>query len=111
MRKSDTAPIGTCGYHFWDIKNNICEIGYDLSPEFWAKGYMTEALNKAITMGFEKMGLNRIEAVVSPNNTRSINLAIRIGFTKEGVTRDKYYSRGKYYDGICFSLLRREWNP
>jgi len=110
VRKSDGKPIGTCGYHQWIIRHNSCEIGYDLCPPYWGKGYMTEALTKAITMGFKDIGLNRIQAFVDVRNTRSVNLASRLGFTNEGIARDKHLFRGKYYDHYCFSLLKREWN-
>ena len=109
IRKSDTVPIGTCGYHIWNKKDNTCEIGYDLSPAYWGKGYMTEALRRAITMGFEDMGLNRIQAFVDVRNTKSVNLALRLGFKQEGIIRDKHFFRGEYFDHYCFSLLKREW--
>jgi len=109
-RKSDKVPIGTCGFHVWVKKHNVCEIGWDLTPENWGNGYMAEALREVITMGFETMGLNRIEAIVNVENTRSVNLALRMRFTKEGTIRDKYFFRGIYYDQFWFSLLKREWN-
>ena len=109
IRKSDNEPIGTCGYHIWNKKDNICETGYDLSPAYWGKGYMTEAMRRVITTGFEDMGLNRIQAFVDVRNTRSANLALRLGFTQEGIIRDRHFFRGEYYDHYCFSLLKREW--
>ena len=72
---------------------------------------MSEALGAAIPMGFKEMGLNRIQAMINPDNARSKKLAGRMGFKEEGVMRDKYLFRGKYYDHCCFSLLKREWNP
>ena len=71
---------------------------------------MTEALRKAIKMGFEKMGPNRIQPFVNVENTRSVNLALRLGFKYEGIIRDKRFSRGRYYDRFYFSLLKRECN-
>jgi len=109
IRKSDTVKIGTCGYHRWIKQHNFCEIGWDLSPENWGMGYMTEALYKAIPTGFEKIGLNRIQAFVNPRNARSIKLALAMGFKPEGVMREKYYSKGEYHDSLCFSLLKREF--
>jgi ribosomal-protein-alanine N-acetyltransferase len=35
--------LGTCGFHNWDYRNRRVEIGYNLLPEFWGKGYMIEA--------------------------------------------------------------------
>ncbi|KAB8135732.1 GNAT family N-acetyltransferase [Gracilibacillus oryzae] len=102
--------IGTCGYDYWDRTNNIAEIGYDLWHEYWGQGYMREALIVAIESGFNNMGLNRINAYVALENTKSIKLLERIGFTNEGIYRDKHLFRGKYYDHYSFSLLKREWN-
>jgi ribosomal-protein-alanine N-acetyltransferase len=110
IRKSDTVPIGTCGYHNWNTKDNICEIGYDLSPEYWGMGYMTEALRKIITIGFENMDLNRIQAFVHVQNSRSVDLLLRLGFKQEGIVREQFFFRGKYYDHFSFSLLKREWS-
>ena len=108
-RKSDHQLIGTCGYHKWDKRYFRAEIGYDLSPSFWGQGYMTEALRAVITNGFERMGLNRIEALVSIDNDLSVQLLQRLGFKQEGLLRDYFYLDEKFYDHYIFSLLRREW--
>ncbi len=108
-RKSDGDSIGTCGYHQWIVQHHSCEIGYDLCPPCWGKGYMTEALTSLISWGFNDMNLNRIQAFIDVRNTRSVNLASRLGFKNEGIVRDKHLFRGKYYDHYCFSLLKREW--
>lgn len=109
IRKADGAFLGTCGYHKWDKNNNICEIGYDLSSDYWGRGYMTEALKAAIKVGFENMGLNRIQGFVHVQNEKSVNLLLKLGFKQEGIIRDKHFFRGNYYDHYCFSLLKREW--
>lgn len=38
--------IGTCGFHCWSNKNREtkAEIGFDLTPFYWGKGRMQEAL-------------------------------------------------------------------
>jgi ribosomal-protein-alanine N-acetyltransferase len=110
VRKSDGKSMGTCGYHKWDIRNNSSEIGYDLAPPFWGKGYMTEALTAALKIGFTNMDLNRIQALIDVRNERSVNLVSKLGFKNEGIIRDKYRFRGEYYDHYCFSLLKKEWN-
>jgi ribosomal-protein-alanine N-acetyltransferase len=111
IRKSGNQLIGTCGYHKWDKRYFRAEIGYDLSPGFWGQGYMTEALRVVISNGFERMRLNRIEALVYIKNDRSIQLLQRLGFKQEGILRDYFYVDGKFYDHYIFALLRREWKP
>lgn len=109
ISKESNERIGTCGYHRWNKTDNIAEIGYDLERESWGHGYMQEAMNAALKVGFNHMNLNRIEAFTYVGNTRSIRMLEKLGFTDEGIIRDKHYFRGAYYDHHCFSILKREW--
>ena len=110
VRKSDHQLIGTCGYHKWDKRYFRAEIGYDLSPGFWGQGYMAEALRAVLQNGFERMGLNRIDALVSIENDRSVRLLQQAGFKLEGILRDYFFLDGKFYDHYLFALLQKEWN-
>jgi ribosomal-protein-alanine N-acetyltransferase len=103
-------PVGTCGFSHWDKENDRAEIGYDLSPAYWNRGYMTEALTAAITSGFENMGLNRVEAVIALGNVASCRLVEKLGFEREGLMRDRHHFRGRYYDHYLYSLLARDWS-
>ena len=84
------------------------EIGYALSPEFWGKGYMTEALNKMIDFAFNDLKLHSIEANVNPNNNSSIKLLKRCGFRKEAHYRENYLFNGEFIDSIIYSLLESD---
>lgn len=44
--------IGTCGYNTWDPKMKSATIGYDLLPEFWHNGFMSEAVARIAVSGF-----------------------------------------------------------
>jgi ribosomal-protein-alanine N-acetyltransferase len=109
VRKADNQLIGTCGYHNWRQRDCHAEMGYDLSPTCWGQGFMTEALRVVIPSGFERMGLNRIEALVYTGNTRSVQLLYKLGFKSEGTLRDYYYLNAMFHDHYLLSLLRREW--
>ncbi|MBI9045932.1 MAG: GNAT family N-acetyltransferase [Anaerolineaceae bacterium] len=109
VRKTDNLLIGTCGYHKWSQAYCRAEIGYDLSPAFWGQGYMSEALRAVIHNGFERMGLNRIDALVYIKNDPSLQLLKKLGFKQEGLLRDYFCLDGVFYDHYLFSLLQREW--
>jgi len=109
VRKGDNELIGTCGYYDWNKTTRRAEIGYDLDPAYWGQGIMTEALQTMLRYGFEKMRLNRIQAIIDSNNTQSMKLVYRLGFKKEGVLRQRSYFNGKFRDDACFSLLREDW--
>jgi len=80
-----------------------------LDPVYWGQGIMTETLSAVLKYEFERMNLNRIQATIDSENTRSMKLAQRLGFKKEGVLRQRSYFNGQFRDDVCFSLLKEEW--
>jgi [ribosomal protein S5]-alanine N-acetyltransferase len=88
--------LGTIGFH--DLRKTdeefIAEIGFDLSRRHWGKGYMTEAVKEVILFGFTRMGLDKIDATVDPNNEKSITIMEKFGFKRDIELREQllYYS-------------------
>ncbi|WP_081735141.1 GNAT family N-acetyltransferase [Paenibacillus gorillae] len=107
--KDTSETIGTIGYHSWEKEHFKSEIGYELSPSHWRKGYMSEAIAAILPYGFEIMGLNRIEAMIDPANDDSRRLLEKAGLTEEGLLRDYYLEKSQFVDAVIFSLLKREY--
>jgi RimJ/RimL family protein N-acetyltransferase len=59
------------------------EIGWRLHPDFWGRGYATEAAAAALRFGFEEAGLNEIVAFTTTLNTRSQAVMARIGMRRD----------------------------
>lgn len=59
------------------------EIGWRLAPEFWGKGYVTEAAKVWLAYGFERLGLDEIVSFAVTRNARSIAVMRRIGMTHD----------------------------
>ena len=110
IRKGSNQLIGTCGYYDWNKNARRAEVGYDLNPKYWGQGIMTEALRAILKYSFEKMALNRVQAIIDSKNARSIGLVLGLGFKEEGVLRERSYFNGQFRDDVCFSLLKREWS-
>ena len=92
-----------------EISGKTIEVGYAFHPDYWGKGIMQEALTHVLAFGFERLGLNRIEARYVEENERSRHVMERVGMTFEGILRDGMLVKGKYVNvGIC-SILRSEW--
>ena len=100
--------IGDIGYNSIDRENNIGKISYRLSKKYWGKGIITKVLNRIIDYSFNKMKLNRIEALTIDNNVASIKVLEKTGFKKEGLLRKALNKRGSYYDLAIYSLLKDE---
>lgn len=100
--------IGTIG--FWNIQKEHyrSEIGYVLHPNQQGKGYMLEALNKVLDIGFEQYQFHSIEANVNPANRASIKLLERANFQKEAHFKENYFYDGKFLDSAIYCLRSRE---
>lgn len=81
------------------------EIGYELSPEYWKQGIMTEALSEIIKFAFNVMNLHSIEANIDPKNVASEKLLLKLGFEKEGHLKESYFFNGKFEDNAIYSLV------
>jgi ribosomal-protein-alanine N-acetyltransferase len=103
--------LGSAGFHNWSIDHKRAEIGYSLnSDEYKGKGLMSEALPFIIHYGFTVMDLQRIEAMVGPNNQPSLRLMEKNHFTREGLLRKHYFIDEHWEDSVVFSLLREEYD-
>ncbi|CEG26163.1 GNAT family N-acetyltransferase [Bacillus sp. B-jedd] len=108
-RKGEAGLIGTIGFNSWNPKNKRAEIGYELHPEHWRKGYVSEALAKVLSYGFEALDLNRIGAVVFPENEASNRLLHKAGFEKEGLLREYMCQNGIAHDTNSYSILKKSF--
>ncbi|MFC7680752.1 GNAT family N-acetyltransferase [Paenibacillus sp. GCM10028914] len=104
--KSEDRIIGTCGFHNWAKKHYKAEIGYELSPNHWNKGYMTEVLEAVINFGFEELELNRIQALIHRDNVNSRKVLEKSNFREEGLLSEYYYKKNRYVDAVIFSILK-----
>lgn len=79
--------IGTCGFNYWNREHQRAEISYDLDANHWGKGIMTNSLEKIVSFGLNQMQLQRIQATVAIDNTRSIKILEKLNFDREGVMK------------------------
>ena len=107
-RKEDDLLIGACGFNNWTGAWSHAEIGYELGSPWWRQGIMTEALSAILCYGFEQLHLNRVHALVMPENTASIRLLETLGFTAEGTLRQFGRWKGRFHDLTMLSLLKSE---
>lgn len=80
--------VGTCGY-YRGFKQGEGELGCVLLSHYKGKGYMTEAMALAIDFGMNTIGLKRIWAATSKQNTKAIQLLERLDFKKMGELDDE----------------------
>ncbi|MGC0371873.1 MAG: hypothetical protein DGJ47_000574 [Rickettsiaceae bacterium] len=97
--------IGTAGFNNISFKNLKAEISYDLSAQYWGRGYMLKAIKSIIDFAQHQLGLVRIQATVTIENDRSIKLLERCGFLKEGLLEKYEIVDGKHKDYFIYSKI------
>lgn len=95
-------PIGYCGIQYLDDTPQI-EVGYGFAKACWGKGYATESAAASVRYGFETVGLDRIVAIVHPENRASNKVIQKVGMHYEGIQR--YYG----VDCCYYTLNRDQW--
>ena len=80
--KDSRIPIGICGLIKRDSLEDI-DIGYAFSSRYQAKGYGYEAASATLAYGIKELGLKRIVAITSKDNSGSSKLLEKIGMKFE----------------------------
>ncbi|MBE4907649.1 GNAT family N-acetyltransferase [Bacillus luteolus] len=80
--KDNSTPIGMCGL-IKRITLEDIDIGFALLTEFQSNGYAYEAAAATLLYGSQQLGLKRIVAITTINNTTSSTLLKKLGMTYE----------------------------
>lgn len=105
----DDRLIGITGLTDFVARDRRATIGTWLGRDYWGTGSNRESKAMLLALAFQRLGLNRVTALASPANPRSIVALERLGFVLEGVLRGWHVHRGEPRDVTILRLLRREW--
>jgi RimJ/RimL family protein N-acetyltransferase len=90
--------------------NQTAHLGINLGdPNYWGKGYGTEAMAMILSYGFRELNLHRVTSSTISYNIKSIRVHEKVGFQREGLQRESIQREGQRYDVIHFGILRPEW--
>jgi len=80
-------------------------VGYAMDEIYVGKGIVTEAVELVVQFAFEQIGLHRVEAYVSTENSASIRVLEKSGFQQEGLLRKLLYINGQWVDHYMYARL------
>lgn len=104
--------LGSCGFNAWNEYDYSAVIGYEIARSYWGQGFAPEAVAAILDFIFDdefRFYVNRVEALILPQNIPSERMATKLGFIKEGTLRGKCYWNGGFHDMNMFGLLRSDW--
>lgn len=80
-------------------------------PSLRGKGIGVQMTRKILEVGFNQLGLHRIDLVVFDFNEAALRCYERVGFVKEGRLRDARRIGSEYWSLYQMSILEHEWRP
>lgn len=95
--KDSNVAIGSCGLLKRDYLE-VPDIGYAFLPQHRSKGYGFEAASAVISYYQQNHQIDRVCAIVSPDNSASIALLLKLGFCfKDSISIDQHDSKTSLY--------------
>lgn len=89
------------------------EIGWRLAPEFWGRGYVTEAAKAWLTFAFGQLGLAEVVSFAVWNNDRSTAVMQRIGMTADPSSDFDHpripHTHPELKRHVVYRLTRSDW--
>lgn len=86
--------IGQAGLQYlgYDDNQPDIEVGYRLKKQYWGKGYATELTRALIIWGFDNLTVDKLVAVINPENEKSRRVLEKAGMF--------YVGEIKYFNNI-----------
>jgi RimJ/RimL family protein N-acetyltransferase len=101
--------IGEFMLQLTDADSRQGEIGWSLHPDAQGRGFATEGARELLRLGFEDLGLHRIEAESDARNTASLRVMERLGMRREAHFVEDEFLKGEWTDSIVCAILESEW--
>lgn len=107
--RSDNRLIGNCGIRMESAGALEADMGYELAPEHWGRGYATEAARVMLNFGFTELSVHRIWSWCIAENVASARVLKKLGMRLEGRLRENKHFKGRWWDTLLFAILDHEW--
>jgi [ribosomal protein S5]-alanine N-acetyltransferase len=106
--KSSGNFIGHVNVIGFDRDFQFTELAYILDPEFWGRGFGTEAIGRVVQFLIGEMKLHKIRASVFKGNVGSKRVLEKLGFEQEGHLRDNAVIDGAYEDEYIMAFIAKD---
>jgi [ribosomal protein S5]-alanine N-acetyltransferase len=102
--------IGNVGLRRDSGDDPTADMGYELNPLHWGRGYATEAARAMIDWGFGAWdGLRRVHAHCVAENEASARVLLKAGLRREARMRHHQFFKNRFWDVLLFGMTRGDW--
>lgn len=100
--------LGACGFNYYKPELKQAEVGYWLLPQYWGKGYASEALQTAMDFILRETDVERVEAYIERGNNDSDKLLKKHGFVQERIMENCELKNDKWITLLLFAFRKPE---
>ncbi len=109
FNKDETRLLGGTGLHP-RVGPDALEIGYWINVHEVRKGYCTEVVRALMQVGFDILGMRRLEIHCNPANVASAAVPRKLGFVHDATLRKRVPTeKGELRDSMVWSMLVDEY--
>jgi RimJ/RimL family protein N-acetyltransferase len=108
-RREDAAVMGEVVLIVRSIPSRQAEVGYTFHPDYYGRGYATEASRRLLALAFEEAGVHRVYARCHADNHGSRRVMERLGMRQEAHFRGHNLVKGRWDEELVYALLEDEW--
>lgn len=87
----------------------IGQLGYLIHPDYWGRGFATEAVRKVVDTAFARFGAHRVQATCWVKNAGSARVLRKAGLRREGTLRGYLKRSGEVRDEYIWGMTRADW--
>ncbi len=98
---------GVCSFYSLDKSIKAGFIGYWIAETSQGKGLVTKACRELENIGFNRLGLNKIEIHAAKENTSSRKVAERLGYLETGTILDAEWLYDHYVNHVIYCKRRK----
>ncbi len=92
-----------------DLKNGIFDYYLAVFEPYIGKGYAKEMILMVLRFFFSERAYQKVNTTVYSFNEASMYLHEKLGCMKEGQLRKINFTKGDYFNGICYGMTREEF--
>ena len=82
------------------------DFGFMIHPDFWGRGFATEASKAFIDYAFSQTAATELTADVDPRNSASLRTLAKLGFAETGRAERTFLLGDEWCDSIYLALRR-----
>lgn len=104
--------VGQVGIHqiYWAQNKPLHgRIGIIIHPDYQHQGHAQRGIESVKSYAFDSMAINKLWAMVRPENKRMIRVLNSAGFKFEGRLEQEYLIGDKLYDMHRYRMLKSDW--